>query len=83
MMNACDSIRVSMASKMSVQAITTRSSEPPLIATGHENIKDDSPLIKKWEHDKPGKVVKSDKFGGKMEIEIQDSKKTRITIIVK
>lgn len=65
---------------MLAQTISTRSSEPPLIATGHENIKDDSPLALKWDMDEPGKVVESDEFNGKIVVELEDGTQKRFSL---
>lgn len=69
LMNSCDSVRVSMSAKMTKQAISVQKAEPPLIATGHENIKGESPLTLLWSQDSPGKVIKSNEFTGLIEIE--------------
>lgn len=74
MTNSCDSVRVSMSAKMLKQSISTKSSEPPLIATGHENIKDQSPLVSLWKLDEPGKVVESDVFNGIVKVEDSNGK---------
>lgn len=68
MMSSCDSIRVAMGAKMLNQTISTQNSEPPLIASGHENIKNESPLAYKWEIDSIGEVVKSDPYEGDIEV---------------
>jgi DNA-directed RNA polymerase beta subunit len=72
MVNSCDSVRVAMGAKMLSQTITTKSSEPPLIATGHENIKDQSPLALMWDEDDKGVVVESDEFKGKIKVKRAD-----------
>jgi len=74
MTNSCDSVRVSMSSKMLKQAISTKSSEPPLIATGHENIKDQSPLVMLYKLDEPAEVVVSDVFNGKVHVKTKSGK---------
>jgi DNA-directed RNA polymerase beta subunit len=80
MMNSCDSVRVSMGAKMLSQTISTKSSEPPLIATGHENIKEDSPLAFKWDKDEEGKVVEVDEFKGVIKIETSSGKNVNINL---
>lgn len=50
------------------QAISVQLAEPPLIATGHENIKDESPLAMLWKEDQPCTVIKSDEFRGVIEV---------------
>jgi DNA-directed RNA polymerase subunit beta len=80
MMNACDSVRVSMGAKMSKQAISVQKAEPPLIATGHENIKDQSPLAMTWKEDVEGEVIKSDEFKGVIEIKKADGKTVKVHI---
>lgn len=74
MLNSCDSIRVSMGAKMMSQAISTVNSEPPLIATGHENMKDKSLLLLEWESDVEGKVISSDPLKGVVVIESEGKK---------
>lgn len=56
------------------QAISTISSEPPLIATGHENIKNASPLVMLWKDDKPAEVVVSDVFKGIIHVKTSEGK---------
>lgn len=80
MMNSCDSVRVSMGAKMLSQTITTKNSEPPLIATGHENLKDDSPLALKWEYEETGKVIESDEFNGIIKVEMPDGSVKKIDL---
>lgn len=66
--------------KMLAQTITTKSSTPPLIATGHENLKDDSPLALKWDQDEDGVVIESDALKGYVVIELPDGKKKKINL---
>jgi DNA-directed RNA polymerase beta subunit len=80
MMNSCDSVRVSMGAKMLSQTITTKNSEPPLIATGHENLKDESPLALTWEYDEPGKVIESDEFEGIIKVKMSDGNVKKINL---
>lgn len=80
MMNSCDSVRVSMGAKMSKQAISVHKAEPPLVATGHENIKDQSPLAMTWKEDQPGEVVASDEFKGVIEVKKADGKVVKYQI---
>ena len=65
---------------MLAQTITTKSSTPPLIATGHENLKDDSPLALKWDQDEDGVVIESDALKGYVVIELPDGKKKKINL---
>jgi DNA-directed RNA polymerase beta subunit len=59
---------------MSKQAISVQKAEPPLIATGHENIKDQSPLAMTWKEDVEVEVVKSDELKGIIELKKPDGK---------
>ena len=63
---------------MSKQAISVQKAEPPLIATGHENIKDQSPLAMTWKEDVEGEVIKSDEFKGVIEIKKADGKTVKV-----
>lgn len=65
---------------MLAQAITTKSSEPPLIATGYENIKDDSPLALKWDNDEEGEVIEVDSFTGVIKVKLLSGKVKKITL---
>lgn len=80
MTNSCDSVRISMSSKMLKQAISTVSSEPPLIATGHENIKNESPLVMLWKNDETATVTVSDIYKGQIHVKTASGKVIKYNI---
>lgn len=62
------------------QAVSVQLAEPPLIATGHENIKDESPLAMLWKEDEPCTVIKSDEFRGVIEVRNSSGKTLKYSI---